>query len=45
VIPVTAIISSANRAQCIFWPISAVSPQIRSRYVCLCVVRRETGKE
>jgi hypothetical protein len=28
-----------------FWRISTVSPAIRSWYVCLCVVRRATGKE
>jgi hypothetical protein len=37
VISVTAVISSANRAQGIFWRISAVSLPIRSWYVCLCV--------
>jgi hypothetical protein len=36
-IPVTAIISSANRAQDIFWRISTVNLPIRSWYVCLCV--------
>jgi hypothetical protein len=37
VFPVTAVISSAHRAQGIFWRISAESPPIRSCYVCLCV--------
>ena len=37
--PVTAVISSANRAPGIFWRISAVSPPHRSWYVSLCVRR------
>jgi hypothetical protein len=44
-IPVMGVTSSANRERGIFWRISAVIPPIRSWYVCLCVVRRETGKE
>jgi hypothetical protein len=35
-----AVISSANRAQSIFWQISAVSPPIRSWYVSLYVPGR-----
>jgi hypothetical protein len=40
VIPVMGITSSANSAPGIFWRISAMSPPIRSWYVCLCVPER-----
>ena len=37
VIPVIGYTSRANKVQANFWQISALSPPIRSWYVCLCV--------